>query len=83
MDGAALARRWRGAWRAAALLPLAGLLFAVMRSAAGLETDRAARGLFPFEILLASLGAIVAAALLRLLRALVDAGRAQRPCPSR
>ena len=68
------ARQWRGGWRAMALLPPAGLGLVVIRAALAPQRDPLSRGMIPFEILLASLGAIIVTAGLRLAHAIARAG---------
>lgn len=60
--------RWRGGWRLAAGLPVAGWLVWVVALVRDLAADPTSHNLFPFEILLGVMGASLYLACLALLR---------------
>jgi hypothetical protein len=57
--------RWRGGWRIAAIVPVAMMLFVVLRLLTGVARDPTSHNLWPFEILQAgALSVVIMAALL-------------------
>lgn len=58
--------RWRGGWRIAALLPLAGFGFVVARLVVDTRRDPTSHNLWPFEVLIAAAVALAALGLLGL-----------------
>ena len=56
---------WRGGWRLAALLPLAGVVFVLARLWIDTRRDPTAHNLWPFEVLIAVVLATVALGSLR------------------
>jgi hypothetical protein len=61
-------RRWRGGWRAAATVPAALMLFAVLRLLVGMTRDPTSHNLWPFEILIAGVVNVVIILILTALR---------------
>jgi len=60
--------KWRGAWRAAAAVPLAGMAFVIARILVDTARDPTSHNLWPFEILTWGAGSVVAIGALALAR---------------
>lgn len=69
------ARRWSGGWRVAAMIPLGAVAFVVLRIIVGVTIDPTSHNLWPFEIVMVSLGALAAIVLLGAFRKIAGAGR--------
>jgi hypothetical protein len=61
-------RRWEGAWRAAAAVPLLWIGFLVLRIAVGTASDPTSHNLWPFEILYAGVVSLVLIGVMTLVR---------------
>lgn len=64
----ALVRRWRGAWRILALLPLVALVLWAGFIVVGVAQDPTSHNLWPFELILWAAGAFAALGLLALIK---------------
>jgi hypothetical protein len=60
--------KWRGPWRAAAAVPLAGMAFVVVRILVDTARDPTSHNLWPFEILMAGAASLVVVGALALAR---------------
>ena len=60
--------KWRGVWRAAAAVPLAGMAFVVARIGVDTARDPTSHNLWPFEILMAGAASLVVVGALALAR---------------
>jgi hypothetical protein len=60
--------KWRGGWRLAAAVPAGVVLFVVLRIVIDTARDPTSHNLWPFELLIAGTGALVAIGVLKLVR---------------
>jgi hypothetical protein len=67
--------KWRGGWRAAAIVPLLLILFVVGRIVIDGILDRTSHNLWPFEILFAGAAAVGFVLVLAVLRRITGTGR--------
>lgn len=63
--------KWRGGWRIAAAVPAGVVLFVVLRIVIDTAGDPTSHNLWPFEVLMAGTGALLAIGVLKLLRRLM------------
>jgi hypothetical protein len=68
-------RKWEGGWRIAAAVPLLLVLFSVARIIIGTSIDPTSHNLWPMELGMFSLGALVITGVLALGRRVIGAGR--------
>jgi hypothetical protein len=63
--------KWRGGWRIAAAIPAGVVTFVVLRIVIDTARDPTSHNLWPFEVLMAGVGALLAIGVLKLLRRLM------------
>ncbi len=65
--------KWRGAWRVAAAVPAAAVLFVILRIIVDTSRDPTSHNLWPFEVLMCSAAALAGIGALKVARRLVGA----------
>jgi hypothetical protein len=68
-------KTYEGFWRPLAVLPLVALIAIVGSIVFGIRSDRTSHNLWPFEIVLWSIGSLVYLGMLHLIRKIVSAHR--------
>ncbi len=70
--------KWRGAWRIAAAIPAAAVVFVVLRIVIDTARDPTSHNLWPFEVLMVGTGALLGIGVLKLVRRMMSMSPNQR-----
>ena len=72
-------RRWKGVWRFVAFLPILALAYIITQITVDILRDRTAHNLWPFEIVMWSVGGLVFLGLLHLIHKLTTPKTSSNP----